>query len=205
MNERIILYINALRRSYPLIIVAAVVLGCSAYLVARSFGTTYEAHYSYVVSLSARDNSPDFRFDGYYALQATDVFAATLAGWAQTPEVIVAAVEQAGLLAIPQDARTLQRLVQAEKTAPQLVQVTVRGNSAANAERLTNALQTVMQKNIDGYYQQGIPAVQFRVVLSRVWLGQSQLQAGVIAISIFIITLFLGMNGIIFFTALKHS
>lgn len=190
-------YVEALKRSLSWLLLFGLAGGALVFAVASSFGPTYESHFSYLISLSQRDEASQYRFDGYYALQATDLFAATLARWIQTPEVIVAAHKAAGLQLTTQDPRELSRSVHAEKTAPQLVEVTVRGKNSNDATLLVKGLQAVMKDNIDRYHDQGIPAVQFRVVTTDTWQGQTKLAGGVIAVATFVLIVFLGANGVL--------
>jgi capsular polysaccharide biosynthesis protein len=204
MHPMISIYIQAVKRAMPLLLLAALVLAASGYLLARSAGPVYEVHYSYLVSLKTRDQVPEYRFDGYYALQATDLFTATLARWTTTPEVIVAALNEGGISPVPQDAQALSRYVRSEKTAPQLVEVTVTGSSAAKAQRLAAGLQKVMEKNIASYHDAAIPAVDFSVVTTNAWTGVSQLHAGLVVLAIAVTVLFVGINIVLLATSVKY-
>lgn len=181
-------------------VLAAVV----ALVIVKRFDPTHEVHFSYLVSLSERDQVSDFRFDGYYALQATDLFAATLARWVSTPEVIVAAYEAAGLPQPSADPRKLARAVRAEKVAPQLVTVTVRSGTREESEKLAAGLRQVMSGNIARYHNEGVPAVAFTVIASEPWSGVVRLSAPVVVTATFLFTFLLGLNGILLIESLKN-
>lgn len=195
-------YIQAVIGSLPILLIVSFGLAAIAYVGALKVGTTYTTHYSYLVSLAERENSTDYTFDGYYALQATDLFAATLARWATTPEVIAAAYDQAGLPPVL-DVRQLLRLVAAEKTAPQLVQVTVRGNTPEQTLALTRALLTEIEHNVLVYHDEGIPALRFTVVATEPWSGQQPVAVKVITSTMFVVSLLLGINGVVFWASFK--
>ncbi|MEX2055052.1 MAG: hypothetical protein WD972_02625 [Candidatus Andersenbacteria bacterium] len=188
------LYGPALKRALPLLLLVSLLAGFVALAIVRRFEPVSQVHFSYLVSLSQREDAPEFRFDGYYALQATDVFAETLAAWVQTPEVVVAAYQEAGLAVPTNDPRAIVRNVVAKKSAAQLVQVTVRHADPAIARKLTTGLQTVMQQNIERYHAQGIPAVQFRAVPTTPWVGQRQVATSIIVTATMVAVFFLGLN-----------
>ena len=194
MNNALYTYLSALTRARVWLVLFALAGAFLAYAITLTFSTTYESHFSYVVSLSQREESEEFQFDGFYALQATDLFAATLTSWIQTPEVIVAAHERVGLELPSNNPRALTRIVRAEKTAPQLVQVTVRGDNPTEGLVLVQGLQAVMDERVDEYHDQGIPALAFRIVAGDAWQGHTDIARGIIVIATFIAILFIGVN-----------
>lgn len=187
-------YFAAVQRSWMLVALFSVATAALAFAITSAIKPEYESHFSYVVSLSQRDEPGEYRFDGYYALQATDLFSATLARWVATPEVIVAAHKAAGLELATSDPRAISRIVRAEKTAPQLVEITVRNKDADKASALVQGLQAVMDKNIDTYHDEGIPAVEFRVVTTPVWQGKIATQKTAVTAAVFVFTIFFGIN-----------
>lgn len=194
-NSPFMPYLLAIKRGWIFVALFGLAAAALAFAIASAIKPEYESHFSYVVSLSQRDDTDNsYRFDGYYALQATDLFAATLAKWVSTPEVIVAAYKEAGIELKTNDPRAISRTVISEKTAPQLVQITVRSQKANEATALVQGLQAVMDKNIDTYHDQGIPAVQFRVVTTPTWQGKVTTQRGAVATATFIFTIFFGIN-----------
>jgi hypothetical protein len=172
--------------------------------VARREGTTHEVYFSYIISLREREAGAAYHFDGYYALQATDLFAATFARWLGAPETIVAAHSRAGLPLPGADARQLSDSVRAERTAPQLVQVTVRGRTSQEARGLAQGLRDVMVRYVDDYHDQGIPALRFSATATNEWTGVRQISLPVIAISTFVFSLLLGVNAVLFWESVRR-
>lgn len=197
-------YWQRVQKAMPVLVLISVVVTTVAFLFARQIGPTHQVHFSYLVSLSQRDESEDFRFDGFYALQATDLFSTTLAEWTKTPEVIIAAHREAGLAVKDEDPRGLARLVTASKAAPQLVQVTVKHKDKQAAEKLTDGLVVVMKQNVERYHEQAIPAVQFRVTTTEPWTGASQLSLPLIVVGTFVFTFFISLNILLLIESLKR-
>lgn len=189
----------------PLLLLISFLAAAAAFTLARALPRDHELHFSYLVSLSQREAAPDFRFDGYYALQATDLFATTLAQWIQTPEVIFAAHQEAGLAPATNDPRTIRRQVTAEKTAPQLVEVTVRAGQSLRARQLAAGLTVVMDRNIAQYHQEGIPALTFRAVPTTPWVGIPAVSTSIIAVATFVFVLFLGINIVLLIESLREN
>lgn len=197
-------YWKETKKRLPKVILFSVVAALIAWGVAARIAPTHEVHFSYLVSLSQRDNVNEYRFDGFYALQATDLFAATLAKWAAAPEVVVRAYQEAGLEIPSEDPRALTRAIRAEKVAPQLVAVTVRDESRDVVEALAAGLQDVIEENVASYHAQGVPAVQFRVVATESWTGVVRLSIPVIVTATFIAAFLIGINAVLLFESLKR-
>jgi capsular polysaccharide biosynthesis protein len=194
MSRVFLPYWERTKEALPVLLMVSFAAALVAYVVVSNLNPTHHVHFSYLVSLSVRDQTEDFRFDGFYALQATDLFAVTLARWVQTPETIVAAFAQVGLPTPTEDPRQLVRLIRAEKTAPQLVQVTVEGDSSDEAQELASGLQQVMEQNVQQYHDQGIPALQFRVVTTEPWASVSKVSVAVITGATFVFVFFIAVN-----------
>ncbi len=198
-------YIKQFWKALPLLLLVSFFAGFIAYVVSSRIETTYEAHFSYLVALSAREEVEEYRFDGYYALQATDLFSRTLAQWLVAPETIARAFNDAGLELPNGGAGALARFVRADQTSPQLVQVTARGKSRLDAEILAEGVRVVIQRNIEEYHDVGIPAVSFRVVATDEWVGMKRVSVSVITISVFVFTFFFSLNVFLLVLSFKRS
>lgn len=198
-------YYRVLVARLPAILLISFIAAVAAYGITRSIVPQYQVHFSYVVSLSQRESSAAYRFDGYYALQAIDLFAATLASWARTPETIAAAHERAGLSLTTRDPRTLRQIVTATKTAPQLVEVTVRQPSEEQSMALAKGLQAAVRDEVSRYHQQGIPALTFTVVPTTPWVGVPAIATRVIVVAVFVFTAIGLINIVLFWESIKRE
>jgi len=196
-------YVTALRRALPVMLLASAVASLIAYGLVVRAGESYTLHFSYVVSLVEREEPTEYTFDGYYALQATDLFAASLARWVTAPEIIAAAFAATDQQQ-PADVRVLSQAVRAEKTAPQLVQVSVRGASVAEVEAIADALRIEIARSIAQYHDEGIPALQFRAVPTQQWVGQQAIATHVVVVATFVVFFLLAANAVILRESLRE-
>lgn len=197
-------YWEVIKKKLLIILLVSVAAAVAALVIAKQVEPSHEVHFSYLISLSTRDKASDFRFDGYYALQATDLFAATLSRWVTTPEVIVAAYAEANLDLPSDDPRVLVRAVRAEKVAPQLVTVTLRSSTRDRAEALTRGLRRVMERNVARYHDEGVPAVAFTVVATEPWSGIVRLSVPVIVTATFVFTFLIVLNAVLLIESLRN-
>jgi len=187
-------YGHRLLRWLPVWLLVSFVIAGITYSMLTRMGPTYSVHMSYLVSLAEREQAPDYKFDGFYALQATDLFTATLAEWMQTPEFVVKAYEAAGLSLPTDNARRLTKTIEAKKSAPQLITVTITGSAAATAEQLAKGLQVATEQNVERYHAEGTPALTFRVVPSEPWTSVVRPSVPLLTGSAFVVVLLLLVN-----------
>lgn len=197
-------YKLTIERSLPWILSASFIAALVAYSLLRFWGPTYEVHFSYVVSLAEREPAADFRFDGYYALQATDLFSQTLAEWIQTPEIVIAAYTRAALPAPPTTAAGLRRMVTSAKRAPQLVVVTVQEKTPERALALTESLQVGVAQNITTYNDSGTPLIRFRAIHTEPWSSSREPATTLTVTVVFLAVLILGINAVLIVESLKR-
>lgn len=196
-------YRYALQKSAFWLLVISGVVAALSYGVMNRLGVRHEVHFSYLVSLTQREQAPDYTFDGYYALQATDLFSTTLAALITTPEVVIAAIKEAHVTLPSSDPFALRSLVTATKEAPQLVHVTIKHSDQSMAEKIKSGLEQVVAKEIHKYDTQGTPALSFTIVATDPWTATQEPNALLVALITFLVVAFLGVNTVLFVTSLK--
>jgi ElaB/YqjD/DUF883 family membrane-anchored ribosome-binding protein len=96
--------IRFVRRSGALVLLTTVVAGGVAAAVASAQPKAVETSITFAVNRVNREPTPDYQYDGYYALQAADLFAQTVVSWLSTPAVVRDIYAEAD---IPVNARSL--------------------------------------------------------------------------------------------------
>jgi len=195
----------ALRRNFFLILGVSIVISILAYGIAKKVPGVYEVHFSYMVSMELQDTPSAFRYDGFYALSAADLFSATLASIAISPETIVAMFHRAGISLPTQDATDLGRIVRSKKEASQFVHLTVRDSSKNNAEKLTTALISVMNERIEEYSKKGLSSISFQVIPTQSWTSYSAIKPLPVASSLFMLVFVGGQIVVLFREAIRRG
>lgn len=78
-----------------LIIVFTIVATAVTFLVTSLQPVRYSASASFAVNRINPEKTPDYQFDGYYALQAADLYSQTVVSWFTTPAVLNEMYQQA--------------------------------------------------------------------------------------------------------------
>lgn len=138
---------NASRTARTLVILFFVLI-----VTAVTFVLSVSAPPRYVTSLSISVNrtagqpTSDYQYDGYYALQASDLFSQTLLSWFLTPSVLLAFYERAGIDPQIGSLNDLTSRFRARKFAAQNLVVQFTENDRQSAQKLAEAISAVVQE-----------------------------------------------------------
>lgn len=143
----------AARRSL-LSLVAATLLGAlAAGLFAARHPVRVQASLSFAVNRISTVASQEYQYDGYYAIQAADLFSQTVVSWFSTPPVLRAVYEAAALTADVTSLADLTRHFKVKKVAAQNIVVTITESNRTRAEQLASAVTTTMQSRASALNQ----------------------------------------------------
>ncbi|MEK7632127.1 MAG: hypothetical protein AAB445_04710 [Patescibacteria group bacterium] len=84
-------------RYKTLLLIVLLVPPVLAAIFALNRPETYTTSIAFTVNRINKQPTPDYQFDGYYALQASDLFSETVVSWFLTPSVIVEIYDAAGV------------------------------------------------------------------------------------------------------------
>lgn len=128
----------------PLVIFVLVVT-VATYLFTMRVKPRYAASLAIAVNRINKQVTPDYQYDGYYALQASDLFSQTLLSWFLTPSVILDFYQKAGVDPHVTTTNELVSRFKARKFAAQniVVQFTERDRDAA--QKLADGISSTVR------------------------------------------------------------
>lgn len=118
------------------------------------FDKLMNASYDGAVTLIVKQTMPsgelgdDYKYDGYYAVMANQVFADTLESWLDSPEIIAEVYEKAGM-DVPVSMSYLANRFEIDKVVSQSVAVRINAGSTEEAQTLLKAMVEVLKSRIE--------------------------------------------------------
>lgn len=85
------------RRALPWIVVGTLVIMTVTVAVAAYRPTSYTTSIAFSVNRVNVEKTPYYEYDGYYAIQASDLFSQTIVSWFLTPSVLLDVYADAGV------------------------------------------------------------------------------------------------------------
>ena len=128
------------------IIAIALVVGISAVLIAKFLPVKYDASVALNVIRVNREETGDYQYDGFYAIQASNLFAETIVSWLETPAVVKEIYEQSGKKDAVLSLSDFAGAFKAKKLSSQNITVKFSSKTEEEAKMLASSLVSVVAK-----------------------------------------------------------
>ena len=140
--------LQKLRENSLALLTTSLIVGLVGILVARSLNPSYTAHLTvYVQKPIETPGTQTYTYDGYYAQQSAEAYTDTVVGLSESRSVISRAVETLGG-ETGTDLKRFTDAVEVEKTAPQLVTLSVTLEAPDKSAAFIQALFLEVQKQV---------------------------------------------------------
>lgn len=166
-------------------------------VLAVSFAATRPVSYStsiaFTVNRINKQDVKEYQYDGYYALQASDLFTETVVSWFLTPSVIVEMYDAADVPANVRDLSSLTARFKIKKYSSQNLGVTFTSSSQSDAEKLAAAVVKTVEYKASQLNQSADRKALFEVVGSKPVTVERSRQVSLAGIVGFILGAFLAV------------
>jgi uncharacterized protein involved in exopolysaccharide biosynthesis len=123
------------------------------YATAAVQPTKYAVTQSFAINRADKQSTPDYQYDGYYALQAADLFAQTVVSWFQTPPILQQIYTSANLDIEAQTANDLPARFKVKKYSAQNIVVRFQESTPERAKTLAAAVKKDLEQRSEGLNQ----------------------------------------------------
>jgi hypothetical protein len=158
---------------------------------AASRPVSYTTSIAFTVNRINKQDVKEYQYDGYYALQASDLFSETVVSWFLTPSVIVEMYDAAGVPANVSDLSSLTARFKIKKYSSQNLGVTFTSFSQTDAEKLAAAVVKTVELKASQLNQSADRKALFEVVGSKPVTVERSRQVPLVGIVGFILGVFL--------------
>lgn len=160
-------YIRVYWQQRWLILGLTVVATVTAVIVSLGQPTRSGVSESFAINRVNKESTPDYQYDGYYALQAADLFAQTVVSWFSTPSVLKDMYDQAKLDPGIESLNSLAARFKVKKYSAQNIVVRFSESTPARAATLAAAIKTVMEDRAASLNQSSDGKAIFSIVGSQ--------------------------------------
>ena len=134
-------------KQYSWWIISLAGLGMLAFLVFSYLSPVmFDASLSFTINRTNRQETAEYQYDGYYAIQASDLFSQTVVSWMMTPSVLLEIYQKAG---IDPEVTTLNEIssrFKVKKYSSQNIVVLFTERDRQTSEQLSLAITEVVEK-----------------------------------------------------------
>ncbi len=107
--------------------------------------TKFDTSVSFSINRIHQQDTAEYQYDGYYAIQASDLFSQTVLSWFLTPSVLLEIYERAGIDPQVSSIEELTSRFKAKKYSAQNIVVRFSERDQATAEKISTALTDVIE------------------------------------------------------------
>lgn len=191
-------YLKILLEKKLLIIAFALVIGLVSLIVSFFLPSKYQADISLTVHRINRENTSDFQYDNYYAVQASEYVSNTLVSMFAMPSIVSEIYKEAGLEEI--SVNQAIKSIKARQLSAHLVSVTVKLKNEEESRKVADSISKIISEKISKVEVTNMGKNSFAVEFSEPIVTRKKIDPVVILISGFVAG-FLAACGFVF---LKH-
>jgi len=131
---------------YKWLIVVVVIVGiCSAIAFSLIKAPYFDTSLSFSINRVNHQNTAEYEYDGYYAIQASDLFSQTVMSWFMTPSVLLEIYESAGIDPQISSLEEISSRFKTKKYSPQNIVVRYKERDYDTADKIATAITTTIQ------------------------------------------------------------
>lgn len=138
-------FTSLLKRPAPFLVLVTLLAGAAAAIFAARQPVRYQTSISFAANRINQGPTNTYEYDGYYAIQAADLFSQTVVSWFSTPSVLREVYERADVTVEPRSLNDLARRFSTKKFAAQNIVVTFTEGSEERANQIATAVIETMQ------------------------------------------------------------
>lgn len=141
-------YLTLLARHRMALAVLAIIGAVLAVAFALTRPTEFTASLAIGINRVHKQETQDYQYDGYYAIQASDLVSQTVVSWLQTPSILLEVYRAAGVSAEPSTLTSLRARFRTRKYSPQNIVIEFREHDRATAEKVAVSLTEVLKERL---------------------------------------------------------
>ncbi|MBI2984584.1 MAG: hypothetical protein HYY50_03085 [Candidatus Kerfeldbacteria bacterium] len=186
-------YLQLYWRQRWLIITIVGVATVTAFAVAAGRPTRFAVSQSFAVNRVRPEPTPDYQYDGYYALQAADLFSQTVVSWFLTPSMLNEIYARAKVNPEIQSLATLPSRFRVKRYSAQNIVVRFSERTRRRAEQVAAAMPPLLQERTHQLNQDPKGQPLFEIVDSDPVIAPDRVNLWLVAALALITSLVLGL------------
>lgn len=143
-------YWRIVREGKKMIVVFTILTAVFAFGFSVYASRVYEASISLFLSKSGTQETVDFKYDGYYALQSEEMIADSIEKMLQSPEVVETIYRESGIDPAFKNIKSYKKKITAHKMSSQYIEVGFSARSREDAQKIADALTRTVRQKMEG-------------------------------------------------------
>ena len=185
-------YIKIIRKNFKLVLGVAIITGISTFLFSIIQPLKYEVSLSLFVNKDKTQETDDFKYDGYYALQAGEVITDSVVEWLKSPEIVNSIYQKAEVVYDFKSIKSYTKKFIVKKMSAQYIEVKFKTNNKEDAEKISLVIVEVIKSKVENLRENSEQELSFLIENEKPIIIESKPDAFLNLIIGFVSGLFLG-------------
>ena len=156
-------YLKIIRKDSKLIIVISIITAVSAFMFSVAQPIEYETSLSLTIVKDKTQTTDDFKYDGYYALQSSEIMANSIEQWLKSPETVNAIYRRAQVDPEFKNIKSYTKKFIAKKMSPQYVEVRFKSSTTEEAKKISTATIEIINAKVEKLKESSEQEISFLV------------------------------------------
>lgn len=143
-------FFQTLKKAYKILVIAVVFGALLGTLVYIYYPNKFTSSGSFYITRTAQNSTDDlYTYDGYYSQQTALSYTSTFAGLLESVDIRKKSLEELNIPVDENSLRITSKLIRAKKSAPQLINLEVKGATAEESENLWKSVASTTLKKAE--------------------------------------------------------
>ena len=160
-------YLKIIKENAKLILIITLLTVLFSFVFSAIKPTKYDASLSLLISPNKTQETDDFKYNGYYALQAGEIIADSTEQWIKSPEFVSAVYQKAQLDPNFRNIKGYAKKFKADKMSSQYVEVKFETDTKEEAEKISQAITKVLNNKTEILAENSQEELSFVIVGSQ--------------------------------------
>ena len=141
-------YLKIIKKNSKLILSVAIITALSAFLFSVLQPAKFKTSLSLFVNKNRTQETDDFKYDGYYALQAGEMITGFIEQRIKSPEAVSAIYQEAGVKCNFKSLKSYTKKFTVKRMSTQYVEVEFKTNSEEDAKKISAAIVKMVKSEV---------------------------------------------------------
>ncbi|MDO8511880.1 MAG: hypothetical protein Q7S57_01290 [bacterium] len=188
-----------------MIIISAVLAMVATVLIIPRLSQYQDVSVDISIPVPRRPVTNNYEYDGYYALQATDLFSNTLASWFKSPDFVARIYEKANVPLLTGSIRNVEKVFTVKKVSGQFINLSFSAKNAKEANDIGESIVVNVKDRVELLNDNGNSSLIFSVLVGKPLVVLHQRDKYLDALIAGLVVLVFGFNAVIIADAFKNN
>ncbi len=160
-------YLKIIKENAKLILIITLLTVLFSFVFSAIKPTKYDASLSLLISPNKTQETDDFKYNGYYALQAGEIIADSTEQWIKSPEFVSAVYQKVQLDPNFRNIKGYAKKFKADKMSSQYVEVKFETDTKEEAEKISQAITKILNNKTEILAENSQEELSFVIVGSQ--------------------------------------